>query len=270
MGRFGVGFWSVLRIKPSQVSISSWPAHGEPWHLDLALDDARATRRAPEPVSPGLSGTRIGVQVAFSPAAACDALVRDAFNNPAAPVAFTNAQLASTAVDLGIPGPDNVTGAGRLDCLAAAGAPTAICQNVDVTTDPGVCETCLQENCETELDACAATDDTFDGEGFEGENGLADCVDEYNAWLGCVEDYWNDDGLYYCYCYSDYWRWCCCYYYYPNYANAYTNCCFSCYCYCPNSDNDHGYDSNDNYNYHCNRSYSISYNCNCNCTRNYG
>ena len=74
VGRFGVGFWSVLRIKPSQVSISSWPAHGEPWHLDLALDDARASRRAPEPASSERSGTRIGVQVAFPPAAVCDAL----------------------------------------------------------------------------------------------------------------------------------------------------------------------------------------------------
>jgi hypothetical protein len=80
-----------------------------------------------------------GTSASAPHAAACDALVRDAFNNAAAPVAFTNAQLASTAVDIAPAGPDNVSGAGQLDCLAAAGAPTAICQDVTVPTDAGVC-----------------------------------------------------------------------------------------------------------------------------------
>jgi hypothetical protein len=80
-----------------------------------------------------------GTSAAAPHAAGCDALVRAAFNNPGANPLFINAQLASTATDMGAPGPDNNNGAGLLNCLAAAGAPTARCQDRTVPTDPGVC-----------------------------------------------------------------------------------------------------------------------------------
>lgn len=81
-----------------------------------------------------------GTSAAAPHAAGCDALVRDAFNNPAASPLFVNTQLATTATDMGAMGFDNNTGAGSLNCLAAAGAPTALCQDVTVDTDPGVCQ----------------------------------------------------------------------------------------------------------------------------------
>src|SRR5688572_19828766 len=34
-GRFGVGFWSVLRFQPERIVIRSWPAKGEPWEVVL-------------------------------------------------------------------------------------------------------------------------------------------------------------------------------------------------------------------------------------------
>lgn len=62
------------------------------------------------------STTFFGTSAAAPHSAACDALVRDAINSPNASVATTRAALVSGAVDEAPPGPDNVTGAGLLDC----------------------------------------------------------------------------------------------------------------------------------------------------------
>ena len=35
VGRFGVGFWSVLRFEPERIVIRSRPAAGEPWEVSL-------------------------------------------------------------------------------------------------------------------------------------------------------------------------------------------------------------------------------------------
>jgi len=52
-GRFGVGFWSVLRFAPSSVEVRSWPAHGTAWavRLDGSLRSARAVPARPRPSS---------------------------------------------------------------------------------------------------------------------------------------------------------------------------------------------------------------------------
>src|SRR5438045_1793851 len=34
-GRFGVGFWSILRFGPAQIVVRSWPEHGDPWEISL-------------------------------------------------------------------------------------------------------------------------------------------------------------------------------------------------------------------------------------------
>ncbi len=44
-GRFGVGFWSVLRFEPDRIRVRSWPRHGEPWELELDGALAHAVRR---------------------------------------------------------------------------------------------------------------------------------------------------------------------------------------------------------------------------------
>jgi hypothetical protein len=50
------------------------------------------------------------------------------------------ARLASTAIDFPPPGEDSTNGAGRLDCFQALGPPDALCKDVTVPTDPGVCQ----------------------------------------------------------------------------------------------------------------------------------
>ena len=84
-----------------------------------------------------------GTSAAAPSAAGCDALLRDELNQPAAAPATTNARLAATAVDIAPAGVDNVTGAGRLDCLQAvndpptadAGGPYSTQEGQDVTLD---------------------------------------------------------------------------------------------------------------------------------------
>ena len=41
-GRFGVGFWSVLRFDPGRIVVRSWPRRGAAWEVELdgALTDA--------------------------------------------------------------------------------------------------------------------------------------------------------------------------------------------------------------------------------------
>ncbi|MBN2370620.1 MAG: ATP-binding protein [Vicinamibacteria bacterium] len=46
-GRFGVGFWSVLRFKPERIVVRSWPAHDESWEIELDGALRNATRRVP-------------------------------------------------------------------------------------------------------------------------------------------------------------------------------------------------------------------------------
>jgi hypothetical protein len=41
-GRFGVGFWSVLRCRPERIVVRSWPERGEPWGIALSGDLSRA------------------------------------------------------------------------------------------------------------------------------------------------------------------------------------------------------------------------------------
>ncbi|MEZ4381052.1 MAG: ATP-binding protein [Nannocystaceae bacterium] len=47
VGRFGVGFWSILRFEPTRVIIRSQPRAGEAWELDLVGDLTTGTERAP-------------------------------------------------------------------------------------------------------------------------------------------------------------------------------------------------------------------------------
>lgn len=79
-----------------------------------------------------------GTSAAAPHTAACDALVRQIIGIAATP-AQVRARLASTAIDLGPPGEDPTNGAGRLDCFQALGPPRALCQDVTVPTDPGLC-----------------------------------------------------------------------------------------------------------------------------------
>jgi hypothetical protein len=46
-GRFGVGFWSILRFQPSRIVVRSWPKRGEPWEVELDGALSRVERRAP-------------------------------------------------------------------------------------------------------------------------------------------------------------------------------------------------------------------------------
>ncbi len=46
-GKFGVGFWSVLRFEPAAIQIRSAPRAGAPWGLRLAGSLAHATHTAP-------------------------------------------------------------------------------------------------------------------------------------------------------------------------------------------------------------------------------
>jgi transglutaminase-like putative cysteine protease len=48
-GRFGVGFWSVLRFEPSRILVRSWPRRGEPWEVELDGELSRVERREPPP-----------------------------------------------------------------------------------------------------------------------------------------------------------------------------------------------------------------------------
>lgn len=57
-GKFGVGFWSVLRFEPAAIQIRSAPRAGAPWGLRLAGSLAHATHVAP----PDRWGTEIVVE----------------------------------------------------------------------------------------------------------------------------------------------------------------------------------------------------------------
>ncbi len=47
VGRFGVGFWSILRFEPVRIVIRSRPRVGEAWEIEFDGDLERATRRTP-------------------------------------------------------------------------------------------------------------------------------------------------------------------------------------------------------------------------------
>jgi PKD domain len=90
-----------------------------------------------------------GTSASAPHAAACDALLRDYLNNASAAPATTNARLAATAIDIAPAGTDNVTGAGQLDCLAAANAPPVANAGGPYTTNEGT---------DVQLDATGSTD----------------------------------------------------------------------------------------------------------------
>lgn len=46
-GRFGVGFWSLLRFAPTRLEVSSWPRRGAPWRVVLSGDLGSAERGEP-------------------------------------------------------------------------------------------------------------------------------------------------------------------------------------------------------------------------------
>lgn len=52
-GRFGVGFWSVLRFQPTQLTVRSQPAHGEAWEIALDGSLEHAERRGAPDMPPG-------------------------------------------------------------------------------------------------------------------------------------------------------------------------------------------------------------------------
>jgi hypothetical protein len=85
----------------------------------------------------GFSSTFYGTSAATPHGAGCDALVREALG-AGATVAQVRTRLASTATDISTPGPDNNTGAGLLNCFAAAGGPTAKCKDATIPAD-GTC-----------------------------------------------------------------------------------------------------------------------------------
>jgi hypothetical protein len=58
-GRFGVGFWSVLRFEPSGIEIASRPARGEAWAIRLDGQLSTAERR---PDRLGAPGTRVRLE----------------------------------------------------------------------------------------------------------------------------------------------------------------------------------------------------------------
>jgi hypothetical protein len=98
----------------------------------------------------------LGTSAAAPHAAACDALIRDAIGAPASPVLPILNRLVNGAVDMGAPGPDNATGAGLLDCDGSV-VPTAVCQDITVPTDPGVCNAAV--------DPMQVDDGSFDPDG---------------------------------------------------------------------------------------------------------
>jgi hypothetical protein len=48
-GRFGVGFWSVLRFRPAHILVRSWPSGGRAWEIALAGDLSTAAQGLPPP-----------------------------------------------------------------------------------------------------------------------------------------------------------------------------------------------------------------------------
>src|SRR5262245_50635106 len=44
-GRFGVGFWSILRFDPARIRVRSWPERGAPWEVELDGGLARSQER---------------------------------------------------------------------------------------------------------------------------------------------------------------------------------------------------------------------------------
>ena len=48
VGRFGVGFWSILRFEPSRIVIRSQPHNGAAWEIELDGDLEEAVRRSPK------------------------------------------------------------------------------------------------------------------------------------------------------------------------------------------------------------------------------
>ena len=56
-GRFGVGFWSVLRFDPARLIVRSWPPRGTPWEVELDGALTQAATRTPPPRR--TSGTEI-------------------------------------------------------------------------------------------------------------------------------------------------------------------------------------------------------------------
>ena len=120
----------------------------------------------------GFGSPFTGTSAAAPHAAGCDALLRDETNQPAAAPATTNARLAATAADIAPSGVDNVTGAGRLDCLQAVNDPPTADAGGPYTTDEGK---------DVPLDGSGSSDpDTgdsltydwdFDGDGYDDATG---------------------------------------------------------------------------------------------------
>jgi hypothetical protein len=46
-GRFGVGFWSILRFDPARIRVRSWPERGAPWEVELDGGLACSQERVP-------------------------------------------------------------------------------------------------------------------------------------------------------------------------------------------------------------------------------
>ncbi len=57
-GKFGVGFWSILRFEPHSIVIRSWPSNGRPWGIRLSGDLEHAEYVEP----PRERGTEIVVE----------------------------------------------------------------------------------------------------------------------------------------------------------------------------------------------------------------
>jgi len=109
-GRFGVGFWSVLRFEPERIVVRSWPRRGVPW--ELAFDGRLHPERAGEP-APGPPGFEVVLERPARgedvPRRVSEAVGRDApylrrRGEPDAPVEVTvNGQ--ATTTPFGLPAP---------------------------------------------------------------------------------------------------------------------------------------------------------------------
>lgn len=63
-GRFGVGFWSILRFEPTAIVIRSWPKRGQPWEVSLDGQLKHAATVTPPPAS---RGTEVVLTRPFTP-----------------------------------------------------------------------------------------------------------------------------------------------------------------------------------------------------------
>jgi hypothetical protein len=127
------------------------PANGPAW---AAADNVNVSGVG------GFGSPFTGTSAAAPHAAACDALLRDARDTPAAAPGTTAARLAATALDIAPAGFDQATGPGQLDCLAAINRPPVASIGGPYGTDEGT-DVSLNAGGSTDPDTTATFTDTL-------------------------------------------------------------------------------------------------------------